>query len=75
MLDRLKRKVIPVLPSPWRMLQSVPDIYRNGQTNESARIWLAAISLSKRAFPRKSAKVKKNRKHAMPSRKQRPIVR
>ena len=33
MLDRLKRKVIPVLPSPWRMLQSVPDIYRNGQTN------------------------------------------
>lgn len=74
-LARLNANVMPVLPRPCRILESVPDMYRKGQTKESARIWLAAMPLSKRTLPRISANVKKNRKHMTPSKKQRTIVR
>ena len=70
----MKRNVIPVFPSPWRMLQSAPDIYRKGQTKESARICEAATGLAKRYVPSKSAEIQKNTMHPTPSAKQKTEV-
>jgi hypothetical protein len=73
-LIRLKINVIPVFPKPCRILDNVPDIYKNGHKNDKALIWLAAISLLKSQSPIKSAKIKKNKKQNIPTKKQNRVL-
>jgi hypothetical protein len=69
-LIKLNIKDESVLPSPWRILESAPEIYINGHMNDSERIWLAARSLLNNQSPIRFANTKKNKKQNIPTIKQ-----
>lgn len=66
--------MVPALPSPLRMLDSIPERYKKGQVKERARICAAASVLEKRSLPIMSAKERRKSMEATPSRKQKIMV-
>ena len=58
-----------VLPKPFRILVNVPDIYKNGQTKDSARIWPATELFLNSISPKKSAKQRKKNIHMIPNKR------
>ena len=62
----LNAKVEVVLPNPCKMLDRVPDKYKNGQRKERARICVATYIFLNKSSPSIFEEMKKNAAKANP---------